>query len=51
MLSLAKPRPVSLRACRDTGKMGIVARLADNFAFFVVVPLTASNAKMDFTFL
>lgn len=51
MLSLVKFKPVSLHAGKDTGKMGIVARLAENSAFFVVAPPTALNVKMDSTCL
>jgi hypothetical protein len=51
MLSLVKFKPVSLHAGKDTGKTGIVARLAENSAFFVVAPPTALNVKMDSTCL
>ena len=51
MLSLARLKLVYHRAGRDTDKMGIVARLADNFVFFVAAPPTALNVKMDFTYL
>jgi hypothetical protein len=51
MLSLAKFKPVSLHAGKDTGKTGTVARLAENSAFFVVAPPTALNVKMDSTCL
>lgn len=51
MLSLVRLKLVYHRAGRDTGKMGIVARLADNFVFFVAAPPTALNVKMDFMYL